>query len=438
MAQFHAGIATVDVTPPVGTWLAGFAGRYKGSEGIHDPLRSRVLVMDDGQTRLALITNDIISIKYEVVDALKTMIQEECGLAPECVMINCSHTHSGPVTSVANGAYEPADCYMTIYPRTIVGAVKMALADLKPARIGFGRTDVQVGINRRERLPEGGTKLGRNPDLPVAPYVDVMRVDELDGTPRAILLSHACHPVTRAADNYQISADFPGKAQHVVEAVFPGAQAMFAQGCAGNINSEPCGGTFEDVDRLGTVLGGAVIKSAAMIETQCEASLRSGVREAPIPLSDPPPVDEAQATYDEAKKALDEAEAAGDERAAKSRRWMANWAERVLDLARDGAENRQMRYDLQAFAINDRAMIGLPGEVFVEYQLNIDARSPFDETMVFGVTNGCPSYIPTAAEFPHGGYEVCDAMRFYGDTMLDPKTEQVILNAAGDLLRDLV
>ena len=177
MPQLLAGIATVDVTPYVGIWMAGFAGRTHGSEGMHDPLRSRALVLDDGDTRLCLITNDIISFGFEFVDEVKRMISEECGIAPGNVMHNSSHTHSGPAMRQVSGAYSPDTCYSQVYARKIVGAVKMAIADLKPARIGVGRTPVQVGINRRERLPEGGTILGRNPDLPVAPYVDVYRID---------------------------------------------------------------------------------------------------------------------------------------------------------------------------------------------------------------------------------------------------------------------
>lgn len=433
-----AGIATVDITPPVGTWLAGFAGRYKGSEGIHDPLRARALVLDDGTTRLALITNDVLSISFESVDALKRMIADECGIGPERVMHNCSHTHSGPVMRRVTSSPEAGDdALMLTYMRKIVGAVKMAIADLKPARLGVGRTEVQVGINRRERTPDGGTKLGRNPDLPVAPYVDVWRVDGVDGCPRAIFFSHACHPVTRAADNYQISADYPGRAQQVVELVFPGCQAMFGQGCAGNINSEPCGGSFEDVWRLGTALGGAVVKAAAFATTTPDVSLRSVYEHVEIPLEDPPPVSEARARLAKAQEQYDRAVAERSAEKAGGEEANLRWAQRVLDLSKQGVTDLKMRYDMQAFGMNDAVIVALPGEVFVEYQLNIAAASPFAFTTVLGVSNGCPSYIPTAAEFPFGGYEVDSSMRFYGATRLSPRCEQVILHAADRLLGQL-
>lgn len=437
MPQLQAGIATVDITPYVGVWLAGFGSRNKPSQGLHDPLRARVLVLDDGDTRLALITNDILSLTYETLDELKAMIHQECDLPPERVMINCSHTHSGPVTRPAGELYVADDCYIRLYARKVLGAVKMAIADLAPARIGAARTDVQIGINRRERTPDGSTKLGRNPDLPVAPYVDVFRINSEQGDPRVILFSHACHPVTMGGSSYLISADYPGRAQAVVEAVFPGAQAMFAQGCSGNINSEPVNGAFEDVHRLGSALGGAVIKAAAMIDTDSDVTLRSAFEPFEIPLQDPPPFESAKAQLEAEQENLVQAEEGGDETRIRAQKGTVNWAERVLKLAEDGATDLTMRYDLQAFAINDRAIIGLPGEVFVEFQLNIDAGSPFEQTTVLGVTNGCPSYVPIADEYQYGGYEVESAIRYYGTTMLDPKSEQVILQGAQDLLNRL-
>lgn len=439
MSPLQAGIATVDITPYVGIWLAGFAGRKKPSEGVHDPLRSRALVLDDGEKRLCLITNDMLSINYETADEIKAAVQAECGLPPECVMINHSHTHSGPTArkGVSAVGHKPDDCYMEVYVRKLVSAVMLAQQNLQPARLGYARTPVQIGINRRERTANGGTRIGRNPDLPVAPYVDVYRIDSESGTPRAVLFTHACHAVTRAADNYFISADYPGRAQAVVETVFPGAQAVFAQGCAGNINSEPVGGSFEDVWRLGTILGGAVVQAAATCRPESEVKLGSALRSVQVPLQDPPPLEEARAQHEAAETRLRAIEEEGDPTQIRIQQGTVNWTGRVLKLAEDGAKNLGMRYDIQAFALKDAVIVGLAGEVFVEYQLNIAKASPFGFTSVLGVTNGCPAYIPTAAEMPFGGYEVQDSMRFYGTTQLAPACEQTILDAAAGVLQEL-
>jgi hypothetical protein len=212
---------------------------------------------------------------------------------------------------------------------------------------------------------------------------------------------------------------------------------MFGQGCAGNINSEPCGGTFEDVFRLGTALGGAVVKAAALATTTPDVRLGYVYERVQVPLEDPPSVDVAEANVARAKQEYEQAVATRGAEKAGGERAMLEWAQRVLDLSKQGATNLKMRYDMQAFAMNEAALVALPGEVFVEYQLNIAAASPFPFTTVLGVSNGCPSYIPTAAEFPFGGYEVDSSMRFYGATRLSPRCEEVILQAADRLLRQL-
>ncbi len=118
---------------------------------------------------------------------------------------------------------------------------------------------------------------------------------------------------------------------------------------------------------------------------------------------------------------------------------MVQWARWLLKMAQKQATGLAIDYEVQAIRVGDWALVGLPGELFVEYALNIDARSPFQETAVMAYTNGVPGYIPTADAFAEGGYEVEGAYRFYcgGYTMLKPECEALILDAAGRLLARL-
>ena len=110
------------------------------------------------------------------------------------------------------------------------------------------------------------------------------------------------------------------------------------------------------------------------------------------------------------------------------------WAERILELAEAGATGRTIPYEVQAISLGDAAWVGLPGEVFVEYALNIDRASPFAQTTVAAYANDNPGYVPTAAAYLEGGYEVNDAIQFYGDMMMAPVSEEIILAAAGRVL----
>jgi len=409
-----AGVATANITPPLGTPLAGFASRDHGAEGLHDPLRCRALVLDDGATRLCLITNDLIGLPGDLVGRIRAQIEADTGIPAAHVMLSCSHTHSGPQIKDEHLA--------AVLARQIAGAAAMAHADIKPARIGGGRGPVQVGINRRETR-DGQMVLGRNPNGPVAPYVDVIRVDDPDGAPRAILFAHACHPVTRASDSYLISADYPGQAQAVVEQVHCGATAMFAQGCSGNVNSEPVGGSWEDVRRLGTMLAGEVLKVREEIATSDDVRLAVAEELVGLPCERLPEMAKIEAELAAAEEKLAAAEASGPPTTANTlRAFRDTWA-KLQGLKERGEELPPYDFPLQGFAVGDLAILGLPGEVFVDYQLHADAVSPFGQTLTLGCTNGSGAYIPTAAALSEGGYEVSFTPLWWGRLPFAPELE---------------
>jgi neutral ceramidase len=113
------------------------------------------------------------------------------------------------------------------------------------------------------------------------------------------------------------------------------------------------------------------------------------------------------------------------------------WAERLLALAQAGATNLTRPYEVQAMRLGDLLLVGLPGEVFVEYALQIDEGAPQAQTATMAYANDNVGYVPTAAAYAEGGYEVTQAIRFYGDTMLRPESERMIVAAALELSRSL-
>jgi hypothetical protein len=98
MAKLQAGASVVSITPPLGNRLAGFFYE-RLAETVADELTARVVVLDDGTTRLSLVVCDLISLRAETVAAAQTAITERCGISASNVMIACTHTHTGPVTA---------------------------------------------------------------------------------------------------------------------------------------------------------------------------------------------------------------------------------------------------------------------------------------------------------------------------------------------------
>ncbi|MFQ5811240.1 MAG: neutral/alkaline non-lysosomal ceramidase N-terminal domain-containing protein, partial [Armatimonadota bacterium] len=416
-----AGAAGADITPPVGVDLSGFGGRPSGNIGIHDNLFAKALVVDDGDAAAAFVTCDLIGLSDDLVRYVRAAVERTTSIPGDNVMFSASHTHSGPCTALLHGMGQPNERYLDFVAHAMVSIVRSAFDSREKAAIRHGRCPAQVGINRRERQPEGGMRLGRNPGGPIAPHVDVIRADGADGSAVAVLFAHAAHPVTLGGSNLYVSADFPGYAQRfVARACGDGGTpvvAMFAQGCCGNINCEREEGTFAQARRLGQRLGAAAVKTAEYAETIPEPRIASAHETVDLPLQDPPPLSEAEAQLDQQRGALASARESGAPRGRiQLHEGLVTWAEKVRDLARDGARDRTQAFHMHAIRLGPVVVVGLPGEVFVEYAHALEEASPAPHTVVLGYTNGCIGYVPTEAAFDEGGYEVDKAIRYYGTT----------------------
>ena len=448
--MLRAGWAATDITPPVGVDLCGFGGRAGPSEGVHDPLLAKALYLTDGQGRIALATADLIGLDAGTVGEIRRRLAERLGNEAPALMVACSHTHSGPSTPCLPFLGVPDPAYMEDLTEALVGLVVEARERAVEARVGFGQGEVQVGVNRRERTADGQIVLGRNEAGTSAPYVDVMVVASREASgatvshssllsthSSAVFFSHAAHAVTLGGDNLLISADWPGYAHRFVEeALGPGSVALFGQGCCGNINSDPRG-SFDVAEAQGRAVAEAVTGALSGIALTDQAAVAASSAMLELPLGDPPSADEAQAILEAAQRDLDANAAADNYGMRLMREGLVDWSQRLLALAEAGATGLTQPFEVQALRIGDGAIVGLPGEVFVEYQHQIRACSPFAPTIVLGYANGNTGYVPTAEAFPEGGYEVDGAIKCYGTTMLTPECESLIVDGACRLLNTL-
>ncbi len=304
---------------------------------------------------------------------------------------------------------------------SVVTANRFQLASTAAKSPGWPRSE--------EPVAEKGTILDR---------VDVLAVDGADG-PLARLFVHAAHGVTMGGDNLLISADWPGYAQRFVEQLDEGSVALFGQGCCGNINSDPRG-TFEIAESQGRAMAGAVVKATELAEMTNDVEVAAAREQFHLPCFDPPPVDEAQQILQQAEADLEKAQQQQQYGNQIFFDGMVKWARWLLEMSQKRATGLAIDYEVQGFKVGDCALVGLPGEVFVVYAFYIDGRSPFQQTAVMAYTNGNPGYIPTAAAYPQGGYEVENAYRFYGGgyTMITPDSERLILDASDRVLRRLI
>jgi hypothetical protein len=437
MPQLEAGTAKVSITPYVGAWMAGFAARDHGSEGIHDDLFARAVVLRAGDAIVGLVGCDLIGLSPDSVARIRERVEAESGIPADCVMVACTHTHSGPtVGPLRHPGLDPELVHVT--ERKTAGAVIAASRSTRQAALGAGKGATTIGINRRERHQNGAMRLGRDPGGPVDPELGVLRVDGPDRRPLAIAVTHSCHPVVLGGSNYFISADWPGQASALVERVYPGAVCPFWQGTCGDINSDPVGRTFEDARRLGALAGAEAIQVAEAIETtgDVELAVKSIVVDAP--LAELPSIDEMLEIIQRRGEFLRRELAEG--RISQVRHdhdLELLWAHDVIAEHERGEPRTTRPLELQALRLGEALLITTPGETFVEIGLAIKAASPLEKTFVLGYANGNVGYIQTAAAFAEGGYEVDSAYRFYGIYNFAPGVEKVVTGAGCALAREM-
>jgi neutral/alkaline ceramidase-like enzyme len=245
-AEYRVGIARVDITPPIGHQMGGYAARTHGSTGIHDPLYATVLVIESGANSIALVTCD-----------LRSFVSTRLG---KNAIISVSHTHSGPVT------WELRSPWYTEAEDKMIGAIAAARKNMFPATLEIATGEIYLGHNRRKI---NGEMWWRNaealPSHPLDPTVTALVVKDVHGKARAVLVNYACHPSVLGPDNYEYSADYPGAMRRAIEAQIPGATALFIQGGAGDINpyrdKEPVATQFQAMEEMGQALGKYVVST---------------------------------------------------------------------------------------------------------------------------------------------------------------------------------
>jgi neutral ceramidase len=474
----------VDITPSSGTALTGYVLREGNSVGVHDPLYARALVLDDGVCRAAVIVCDTLALDRCFVTSARASIQEATGIPGQNVMIASTHTHSGPATIFLRDCGEVDEVWLATLRQRLVEVSQRALSRLQGARVGYGsgRVDMDVqgqtapgspveldpGVPRREndrahrlaalrrrfdevsqavnsRLRE--SRLGsRGREIvvaqnrvvgggPIDPELGVLRIEDERGKTIAVLVNYACHPTCLGYRNHLISADYPG---YVVKAIQrkTGAMAMFITGAGGDVGPS-AEGSFARAEALGSALATRALRTLDGIAVDGRANLAVAGETLELPFQDPPSTEGMQQFIAENRRLLSEAQRASRPLAAKVHRAMLGWAEAVLSMLSDGQVPRSVPAEVQVMCLGDIALVGVPGELFVDLGLAIKRGSGAAQVFICGYANDDIGYIPARQAYSEGGYETDEAFMYYGyPAALDPQAGEQLLETAVRLIEN--
>ena len=375
--ELLAGTAKINITPE------------NPKKPVHDNVNARVLVLEIGGKRLAFVSVDLgVFTSERVVAACK----EKFGLSQ--LLLSSSHTHSDPGSS-----------YRDYYEKQIIEAVGTATRNMFPARIGAGhRSFPQLGFNRLVVREDGHSReswvsddhyLCENPDRipfgPVDPEVGIIKVEDTNGQPRAVIMNYACHADV-VCQNYAVSADYPGVACRKVEEAFgTNCLCLFVQGAAGNIESliissrrtgpdDPFQTDYNSIERVGHLLSYEAIKLTKSINAN--------------------PARQTTLRY------LNDS------------------------LKFVGRFDKDKNFDVHICTIlinDDIAIAAVPGEPFVQLQLDWKRKVNITHPFVFGYTwhdGTWPNYVPDIVSAARGGYGADQN----GPTMIEVGSGEAIMN----------
>jgi neutral ceramidase len=432
-AEWKAGFASARITPQVPLMLSGYASRTAPFTEVLDDLHMKALALEDAQgARVLIVTADLIGFAAEVSDPIRERIASATKVPKECILLNASHTHTGPTllakrregSTMTEEQSTQSMAYTKFVQDTCVKLAAEALGRLNVARISLGSGVVNFPMNRRE-FTDKGVILGVNPRGPVDRGVSVLRIESPDGRLMGVLFRASCHNTTFGSKDNQISGDFAGNAQSFIERELPGATAMFMQGFAGDTNpypnslNDPTKRPAAEIARAhGADLGREVVRVLNGKLKPVHGPLRTAYGTADLPLEKRP------------------SKAELEKLAAEAGSWKKWVAGRMLAEATADQPVRShypTSVSLWQFG-NDLTMVGLSGEVVVDYaRLIEEAVGPLNLWLA-AYCHDTFGYIPSARVIREGGYET-RGLYSGGVGYFAPEAERVLVDKVRELAK---
>jgi len=413
MPQLRAGAARAVITPDIGCHIPGYY-EDRVAVDIHGDLHAKAVVLDSGDTCLAICVCDVIALPRGDVLAAKARTEEMTGIPAANVLLQATHTHYGPATA-AGYAIPRDDAYMERLPGRIATAIRLAQNRLRPAVLGHASASCSGEVfNRRFWMKDGSVQMnpGGGPNVlrpagPVDPEVGLLVVLDTERRPIAVLANYALHYVggPGVLDTI-VHADYFGAFDQALQRL-AGAPfvAVMMNGCCGDVNhidvTRPVTYPypFSEIDRVAEVVAGQVYSAWRGLRDY-QADVKLGVANSVHQMRRREVTPERLA---QAKERLAKVKEGGLQGSATSQ------PDFLFDVTATAIHDTPPVWELpvQALRIGDLGIAALHSEVFVEIGLDLKRRSPFPRTFVAELANGGPDfYLPTDTAYDEGSYEV--------------------------------
>jgi neutral ceramidase len=410
----RAGTSVIDISPSKGIELAGYPHFLRHNTGIHDPLYASCILLDDEKIKIVLVCMDILFFSKKYVNEIRRRVSEKIDILPANIMISCSHTHSGPWASgrldleALEKDLKPDYGFIEDLKEKIVHIICKASENLFQAKIGvdFGICGKECAVGGNRRIPGG----------PSDPEVWVVGVKDLKDNFKAALVKYSLHPTVIHEDSTLVSADYSAYIRNYLSETKPGMIMLFAQGTSGDQSTRYFrkNQSFDEAERIGNEIGKVSNHVLDSLQFSQKLQLFSESKEIDIDLRVLPSEAEAIRNVKITSKKLEKLK---NKNAPYMKIQNANLsnlgAECTLGYTKLKSkgisielEVEELPVEVQVIGIGDTRIVGLQGEIFLEFGLEIQKRSPAKKTFVIELANGAlPGYVCTERAIAEGGYE---------------------------------
>ena len=397
-AELLVGAAKVDLTPTADALPAHYLG-------INDPVFSRAIVLDNGDTRAALVTVDAGSVPNELWNDVATRLEQELAIPRAQLLLSATHTHSVPRQTAAD------------YADKVVQSVRAAVARLQPARMAWGTGVSYININRTMVKPDTG-RWGEGPNYegPSDKTVAVLSFDTLQGEPIAVYYNYAVHAVISGQLD-EVSGDIPGASSRYLErALGNEAVAVWSLGAAGDQNPIFFQQTYDlrririddyasrGEDISNTMLPGGMGLDRSNAEV---ARLMQEQRQIQVSMGQMLGEEVLHVRRAGLERAQTEVSIGGAQRV------LICPGRRRLDSGREGspgtyADGDEVQFNLGLLRLGDVQLGAVNAEIFNPIATRLKAESPYKHTMLVTLANGVANsgYVPHDAAFGYHTFEV--------------------------------
>lgn len=436
--MLRAGAATKDITPSEPAALYGYPHVERLSTGVHDPLEATAIVLAGEGAAAVLVSLDLLMLEPPVARGFRVAAAEAAGCRAEDVLLSCTHTHSGPVTSrlIAwenDPAVPPPDpAYLEMVRNRVAGAVASALQAVRPAELAWACADA-TGV--------GGNRLGEAGATDAEAGVLAVRAAG-SGELLAASIIYGMHPTVLHEDSTLFSGDFPHYARLAIrEHVGRQIPVGYHTGPAGDQSPRRfvTGQTFAEAERLGRMLGEAArdaIDGLGPSAWQAAPELGGALSRVQLPRNPVRRLEDAQALLESCRAEYDrlvrEGAPRSEIRTAECAIFGAEGSLALAQASREGRLDARLAEgygsaEVQVLRVGPADLVGLPGECFCAYALEIKRRAPRRCFVVSLAGGDLQGYIVTEEAAAAGGYEAANAV-------FAPASGKVLVEAALNLM----